>query len=111
MQNCVDSLTEALAAQPFGAKLKKSVEIEYNGKVVDIELEKNAHWNKANLFGFYTKLAKTFDISPERTMITGFIYNPAGGGPICPFRLFENLRGDILIFVASRLIFVQLLNL
>ena len=42
--------------------------------------------------GIYAHLTNAFEI-PKESMITGFIIDPEAGGPICPFRLFEGLRG------------------
>ncbi len=63
--------------------------MEYNGKVVPITFT----WNKIDLAAIYFQLMKAFEI-PNETPITGFIINPDEGGPICPFRLFEGLRGN-----------------
>ena len=63
--------------------------MEYNGKIVPI----NFVWTKIDLFAIYMQLMKEFEIPPDN-IISGFIIDPELGGPICPFRLFEGLRGE-----------------
>ena len=85
--------------QPFGSAkavvthkaIVANIEMEYNGRTIPLSFS----WNKVDLSSVYGQLKKAFDI-PDDTMITGFICDTPNGGLICPFRMFEGLRGEPL---------------
>jgi hypothetical protein len=76
--------------------LTARVDVEYNGKTVPIDFV----WTKIDLVAIHVQLSREFEI-PQDTIITGFILDADFGGPICPFRLFEGLRGIQLRSLAS----------